>query len=425
MRDSDEPAQFSSGQTTELKKLCSLSPEAILWIQLYHDLLLAIARTPASPLVIVTDVIVYKNFLEHFKSERFANDQERFLHERKALLPTRVDMIKSNSKYKKWQDAEIIDRIAITSEMLQQYKELRGSLERSEEIQDIEQNAIVWDFLNVAARKEYPALYSALSKNQDLGSKGDQDLGHGGNPNTHTTTTVTKNMQSVLAQAARAPQHAFHSNAPASSSALPSTSSITLVFKEIFMKDGKANKANNGPHADHERVQRLPTMGCPRRRQPERVLGQKSPHQDAETSKHKAAPLNKRPVAEPAKTNKRKASPNVEQKDVVKAKKSSVGKVHIKKKWSKEEHNVLFHTINEWCHKNGVDKLEMKVVNQICFDALAATGSSREKSIVASKAKNMEEILDLVKKAKDMALHVEDFPRELRYPLTVLPLIAE
>ncbi|EAT86100.1 hypothetical protein SNOG_06269 [Parastagonospora nodorum SN15] len=361
MRDSDEPAQFSSGQSTELKKLCSLSPEAILWNSI----------VPRSPPCHCT-----------------------------------VDMIKSNSKYKKWQDAEIIDRIAITSEMLQQYKELRGSLERSEEIQDIEQNAIVWDFLNVAARKEYPALYSALSKNQDLGSKGDQNLDHGGNPNTHNTTTVTKNTSAVCSgSGCTRPSTVLSTrNAPASSSALPSTSSITLVFKDIFMKDGKAKKANNSPHADHERVQRLPDYGAPSPNTTRKAAGSKV------TTR---APLNKRPVAEPAKTNKRKASPNVEQKDVVKAKKSAVGKVHIKKKWSKEEHNILFHTINEWCHKNGVDKLEMKAVNQICFDALAATGSSREKSIVASKTKNMgRNPSTSSKRPKTSALHVEDFPQK-------------
>jgi hypothetical protein len=422
MRGADRPTQSSSGQCTTVGELYDLSPEAILWIHLYHDLLLAITRTPASPLVIVTGGIVYKNFLNRFKSGSFANEKERFLYERKALLPTRLAMINSTSKRRKCHDAPVIDQITLTSDMLEKYKELRGSLEPSEEIPKLEQDAALWGFLNVEVHKAYPELYPIISKDQDLSTKeSDRD----GQQLTQVTNANAANVQSAPTQATYAPLYSFHSNAPASSPNIPSKPNLTLAIKGIYMKDNKETKSNNGPRADQERVQRLSTTERPHQRQPEKVLGQKPPRQDAEVPKHKAASFPEHPVAEPTKTKKRKASLNVEQKDVVKAKKSAVGKVHIKKKWSKEEHNILFHTINEWCHENGVDKLEMKVVNQICFDVLAATGSSRDKSIVASKTKNTKEIIDLVKKAKDMALHVEDFPRELRYPLTVLPLIAE
>lgn len=125
--------------------------------------------------------------------------------------------------------------------------------------------------------------------------------------------------------------------------------------------------------------------------------------------------------------------PIAQQNDDVKAKKRAklrhdgdeVEVKQIKTKWTKYEHKLLFDTINKWCHKNGVDKLEMKVVNKICSDAFKAIGSTRDKSVVASKTKNTEKIVGLIKKAKEMALNVDDFPNELRYPLAALKLNAD
>lgn len=416
-------------QSTEDNERNSSSHDAVLWVHLYHDLLLAIMHTPSNPLVAVTDGVIYKNFLHYFKPESTVVDKRKFLQMRKALLPTRLAKIDSALRHRKnLESAQIIDRITLTPDMLEKYKELRGYSESSEEIPNPEQNADLWDFLNVTVRKEYPALYSTLSREQDPGSKDDQNLDHGDK----TSTTRTRIMQSAPAQAAHASQHAFHANAPAPSPALRSTSGITLVFKDIFTEEGKANKADNGPRADHKRVQRLPNTERPHRRQQGKGLGQKPP-QDAETSNWNAVPLSERPAAELAKTTKRKAPPIAQQNDDVKAKKRAklrhdgdeVEVKQIKTKWTKYEHKLLFDTINKWCHKNGVDKLEMKVVNKICSDAFKAIGSTRDKSVVASKTKNTEKIVGLIKKAKEMALNVDDFPNELRYPLAALKLNAD
>jgi hypothetical protein len=197
------------------------------------------------------------------------------------------------------------------------------------------------------------------------------------------------------------------------------------------VEDGKARKADNGPRAEHERVQRLPNAERAHRIQPAKVLGRKPPPQDADTSKRKVAPLSKRPEAEPARTTKRKAPPMAQQNDDFKAKKRAKVqqkgdgvdvKSKITIKWTKHEHQLLFDTINKWCHKNGVDKLNMKVVNNICTDAFKADKSTRERSVIMSKTKNMKKIVDLIKKAEEMALHVDDVSKELRYPLAALTL---
>jgi len=404
------------------------SQDAVLWVQLYHDLLLAVIHTPSNPLVAITDGAVYKNFLYYFRPESTVLDKRQFLQMRKALLPTRLAKIDSALRHRKnLESAQIIDRITITPDMLVKYKELRGDSESSEEIQNPEQNTDLWDFLNVTVRKEYPALYPTLSREQDPGNKDNQNLGHGDK----TAAAGCENKQSAPAQAAHASQHALHSNAPAPSPALRSTSGITLVFKEIFVEDGKAKRADNGPRAYHERVQRLSSAERPHRIQPAKVLGQKPPPQNSDTSKRKVAPLSKRPEAEPVKTTKRKAPPIAQQNDDAQAKKRAkvqqkgdgvkvTSKITVK--WTKDEHQLLFDTINKWCHKNGVDKLNMKVVNNICTDAFKEDKSTRVRSVIISKTKNTKKIMDLIKKAEEMALHVDDVSKELRHPIAALTL---
>jgi len=148
------------------------SEHALIWIQLYHDLLFAAACTPAGPTVIVVDTVAFRAFTDSIENEPIAvfdlaRDKKEFVEKKNLLVAKKRSAIKALSISNTAQaDPPLITHVKITQDMLEKYDKLRVDCSPEEDIQHSDRSTKLWKFLSNAIREEYPKLYSKPSKPQ-------------------------------------------------------------------------------------------------------------------------------------------------------------------------------------------------------------------------------------------------------------------
>jgi hypothetical protein len=137
------------------------SERALLWIQLYHDLLFAAASTPAGPTVVVVDTVAFRDFTDALENEPtavsdIARDRNEFREKKNHMVSAKRSAIKALSNRNNAEDDPLlITHVRITPDMLDRYGGLRGDSKPEEDIKQPDQEAGLWQFLNYAVREEY------------------------------------------------------------------------------------------------------------------------------------------------------------------------------------------------------------------------------------------------------------------------------
>jgi hypothetical protein len=371
------------------------SEHALIWIQLYHDLLFAAACTPAGPTVIVVDTVAFRAFIDSIENEPIAvfdlaRDKKEFVEKKNHLVAAKRSAIKALSISNAAQaDPPLITHVKITQDMLETYDKLRVDCSPEEDILHPDRSTKLWQFLSNAIREEYPKLYSKPSKPRPslIGTKA---IAHPGGGRVH--------------------------------------------LKRLSYAGMDEPSSHEAPEAKVPEELSTPEVVTAAKRTRE-----DSPETVPDPSVNREEPPRKRAKLIDA-THGSEATPEATSE----AGPEAVSKTTPKKRnyrWTENEVNCIYRCINEYCKAKGVDVYTRKHVVPACFDALLiecanehpldkdGNPKTRGRQEVDSKIMNLERcgkepagvssIRTLVAKAAAVKKQIadgEDVSNEDRYP---------
>jgi hypothetical protein len=147
------------------------SEAAVLWIQLYYDLLSAAVSAPSEPIVFASNTMVYEEFNEYFEVNSVVYPEvqatahkipkDEFQAKVNALVPEELAKVTAIIRRSiKRENPTMVDSVAIDPNMLERYKQLRDAYKLEEEVDLPEHRAALMVFVNDALRKQHPHIYT-------------------------------------------------------------------------------------------------------------------------------------------------------------------------------------------------------------------------------------------------------------------------
>ncbi|KAH3984970.1 hypothetical protein HBH98_042980 [Parastagonospora nodorum] len=395
------------------------SERALLWIQLYHDLLFAAASTPAGPTVVVVDTVAFRDFTDALENEPTAvsditRDRNEFKEKKNHMVSAKRSAIKALSNRNNAEDDPLlITHVRITPDMLDRYGALRGDSKPEEDITQPDQDAELWKFLNHSVLEEYPKLYSMPSASQRLAkaelvptySIRDQETKSSKSCSELRLSVAIKTADFVTEATVR-PGGGHVNLERASTAGMEEPSAHEALEAEVLEDPSTPEIVTAAKRAREATLETLPDFSVDRDDSPRKRAKLTDATNDSET--------------EPEATPKQKY------------------------RWTEKEVNCIYRCINEYCKVKGVDVYARKEVVTACVDALGKdcakehpkkTPSGRSRQEVDSKIMNLERfakksvgvttVQTLVAKAAAVKKQVasgEEVSKEDRYPSEYLSL---